>query len=97
MASVRLTEAAFADLERIGAFWAEQDRAAAEEVVLAIQEAVLLLARHPFIGRRLESGKRELVVSRGARGHVALYRHDQSKDAALVLRISHQREAGYPA
>lgn len=37
---------------------------------------------------------RELVISYGASGYVALYRVD-SPGLVRILRIRHQREAGY--
>jgi hypothetical protein len=38
---------------------------------------------------------RELVISRGRSGYVALYDYDVMTDTALVLAIRHQREGGY--
>ena len=60
-----------------------------------IEEAVTVLRRHPLIGRSVETGLRELVISRGRSGHVALYSFEQVYDAVLILAIRHQREAGY--
>jgi plasmid stabilization system protein ParE len=53
------------------------------------------LARHPFIGRQVEDGLRELVISQGKTGYVALYSVEAEYDAVLVLAIRHQREAGW--
>ncbi len=60
-----------------------------------IAEAVHILANHPFIGRPAENGLRELVISRGRSGYVALYSYEEPDDTVLVLAIRHQREAGY--
>lgn len=38
---------------------------------------------------------RELVVSFGDSGYVALYHHDPDADAVYVLAVRHQKEAGY--
>jgi plasmid stabilization system protein ParE len=38
---------------------------------------------------------RELVISRGRTGYVALYSLEEGQDAVLILTIRHQREAGY--
>jgi plasmid stabilization system protein ParE len=38
---------------------------------------------------------RELVISRGRTGYVALYSFEEDRDAVLILAIRHQREAGY--
>jgi plasmid stabilization system protein ParE len=53
------------------------------------------LERHPFIGRPCEEGLRELLISYGNSGYVALYSYEQRDDVVLVLAIHHQREAGY--
>jgi plasmid stabilization system protein ParE len=36
-----------------------------------------------------------LVISRGRSGYVAMYRYDAARDIVFVLRIRHQREAGF--
>jgi plasmid stabilization system protein ParE len=38
---------------------------------------------------------RELVISRGATGYLALYRFHAPTDTVRILRIRHQREGGY--
>jgi hypothetical protein len=40
-------------------------------------------------------GLRELLISYGKSGYVALYSYEQRQDVVLVLAIPHQREAGY--
>ncbi len=45
--------------------------------------------------RPAEADPRELVISRGKSGYLALYRYDGERDRVLVLAIRHQREAGY--
>lgn len=95
MATLSYSERALADLERLTDFLAETAPLAAAETVDLIAEAVSLLIRHPLIGRPVESGLRELVVSRGRTGYVALYSVEDDQDAVLVLAIRHQREAGY--
>lgn len=67
----------------------------AELAVDQICEAVLILKSHPMIGRPIEDGRRELIISRGRTGYVALYRFDEVKDLVLVLAVRHQRETGY--
>ena len=96
MAQVSYTEEALLDLERLFDFVAEQDLEAATRAVRHIREAVELLERHPVIGRPAEQGLRELVISYGKSGYVALYDFVESEDAVLVLAVRHQREAGYP-
>ncbi|MDD5297208.1 MAG: type II toxin-antitoxin system RelE/ParE family toxin [Rhodocyclaceae bacterium] len=95
MARLIYSERALLDLERLTDFLAERDPLAAAEAVDLIEEAVPLLRRHPLIGRPVEHELRELVISRGRTGYVALYSHEEEQDAILILAIRHQREAGY--
>jgi plasmid stabilization system protein ParE len=60
-----------------------------------IRSAVENLATHPMIGRRVEGDLRELVISYGATGYIALYRFDIQRDQVRVLALRHQREVGY--
>lgn len=90
-----LAEEAVNDLERLADFLLESlpDAAAATgEVILSALE---LLRDHPEIGRPADHGLRELVISRGRTGYLALYEYDARNDAVVVLRIRHQRESGY--
>ena len=86
MARLIYARQALEDLERLTDFLVESDPKAALDV----------LRRHPLIGRAAEAGLRELVISRGQTGYVALYSYELDEDAVLVLAIRHQREAGYP-
>ena len=89
------SEQAVADLVRLTDFLAETDPSAAAETVGLIEEAVEVLKRHPLIGRPVELGLRELIISRGRTGYVALYSFEADRDAVLILALRHQREAGY--
>ncbi len=95
MAKLIYSGRALADLQRLTDFLIEADPKAALETVGLIEEAVGLLARHPLIGRPVEHPLRELVISRGRTGYVALYSFEEDQDAVLILAIRHQREAGY--
>ena len=95
MAAVSYSPRASSDLIRLIDFLAESDPAAAAETADLITSAVDALERHPLIGRPVESGYSELVISRGSSGYSALYRYDEPRDGVLVLAIRHQREAGY--
>jgi addiction module RelE/StbE family toxin len=94
MARISYAGQALADLERISDFLSNGGGDAMEALDL-IDEAVAILARHPFIGRQVEEGLRELVISQGKTGYVALYSIEAEYDAVLVLAIRHQREAGW--
>jgi len=95
MASVTDAPRALADLERLCDFLAETDLRATAQTVDLIAAAVAVLQEHPLIGRRAEVDLRELVISRGQSGYIALYRYDGERDRVLVLAVRHQREAGY--
>ena len=90
-----LADEAVEDLERLADFLLETLPAAAAETGELILSALDLLATHPEIGRPVNHGFRELVISRGRTGYVALYEYDSRNDVAVVLRIRHQREWGY--
>ena len=95
MAEVTFASRALSDLERIFEFLAPDDPSVALDTVKAIRSGIGVLARHPFIGRSGARGRRELILSRGKSGYVALYRYDPGLDEVLVLAVRHQREAGY--
>lgn len=95
MARVIYAERAFSDLGRLTDFLLQAESAVALETVDLIIEAVQILENHPLIGRSVEQGLRELVISRGTSGHIALYSDESEQDTVLVLSVRHQREAGY--
>jgi plasmid stabilization system protein ParE len=74
--------------------WSENP-AAALAAGDAIQSAVEILAAHPLVGRRIEDDLRELVISFGATGYIALYRYVVQQDEVRLLTLRHQREIGY--
>lgn len=88
---------ALSDLERILEFNAERDPANALEHLEKIQSAILLLEAHPRIGRPISRGAalRELVISYGKTGYIALYEHSPMESMIRVVAVRHQREAGY--
>jgi plasmid stabilization system protein ParE len=96
LARLIYSERALGDLERLTDFLIDTDAAAAAETLVLVEEAVGVLIRHPLIGRPVESGLRELVISRGRTGYAALYSFEAAQDAVLILALRHQREAGYP-
>lgn len=96
MAQVVYAARAVADLERLFAFLADDAPEAAKDAVDAIQTAIDMLARHPLIGRIVGGELRELVISHGRTGYVALYRFVPARGQVRVLAIRHQRELDYP-
>ena len=95
MSIVRFSGRALGDLERIFDFLAEHDPSLASQAGAAIVEATSVLQHHPMIGRAVQGNLRELVISQGATGYVALYRFVRTVDRVDVLAIRHQREAGF--
>lgn len=95
MAQVIYAEEAFADFDRIIAHLLAHAPDSALRALEQIQSAVTVLESHPRIGRRVDRQRRELVISHGASGYLALYRHEVRINSVRILRIRHQREAGY--
>lgn len=62
----------------------------------AIRGAIGMLEHHPLIGRIVLGDLRELVISFGRSGYLALYRFLPARDEVRVLAIRHQRELDYP-
>jgi plasmid stabilization system protein ParE len=96
VAQVTYSANALANLERAFEFLARNDPASAAQAATAIREAVETLARHPLIGRPQTEGLRELVISYGRTGYVALYRFLPQRNEVRVLALRHQRELDYP-
>lgn len=95
MARIVYSDEALEDLNRIIEFLLARSPEVAGAALDQIQAAVLVLAVHPQIGRRVDAHRRELVISYGATGYLALYRYDARPDVVRILRLRHQREAGY--
>lgn len=95
MARLIYSSRSFNDLDRLTDFLIDTDPVAAGETVALITEAVTILRRHPLIGRPVEDNLRELVISRGKTGYIALYSYEAGHDTVLILAIRHQRESGF--
>ena len=94
MVKIVYAQQAVDDLFRLTDFLFKFNPSAALATVELIEEAIMLLQRHPLIGRLIDDVLRELVISRGKSGYVALYSYEQSKNTILILTVRHQREAG---
>jgi plasmid stabilization system protein ParE len=95
MNEVHYARRALDDIERLTDFLLSSDPAAALETADVIFEAINILARSPEIGRKVNAGNRELVISRGRTGYLALYHFLPNTQRVLVLALRHQRESGY--
>jgi toxin ParE1/3/4 len=58
-------------------------------------DAIQVLTHSPGMGRPIREGKRELVVGKGVRRSVVLYRYVAEIDAVFVLAARAQRESGF--
>jgi len=94
VAKVGYAPRALTDLERIIHFVLERDPEWIAPTVSRIREAVSVLEQHPLMGRPVEAELRELVISRGRTGYVALYRWLEEEEVAVVLALRPQREVG---
>lgn len=95
MAAVFFSARALDDLDRLFDFIAEHDPASAGRAAQRISEAIGILREHPLIGRPVRGDIRELVISSGRTGYVALYRLRDGIARVEILTVRHQREAGY--
>ena len=95
MAWLAWDEHALEDLIRLADFLAKEDPATVENTFDLIEGAIDVLAEHPLIGRRVSGELREVVISRGRTGYVALYQYYPASDRVIVRAIRHQREAGF--
>lgn len=91
----QLTPEAIADLECLTDFLLASTPEATLKTVDTILDGLHILASHPLVGRPLAHGLRELVISRGRTGYLALYSYDVQADVALVLAVRRQRENDY--
>lgn len=95
MARVAYTRGALQNLERLAEFLEREQAGAGLEALQIISSAINMLEQHPLVGRSVEHGMRELVISRGRSGYLALHRFDRGEDLVLILAVRHQREAGF--
>ena len=96
MTQVVYSPRARADLLRLADFLVAENPRWAKEALGLIIGAIRVLESHPLIGRPWpESIMRELVISRGRSGYLALYHYDSVADIVTIHAVRHQREAGF--
>lgn len=94
---IRYTRAARDDLLRLYGFLLEQDIEAAQRAMEVIEQSLELLQSFPFTCRKADSDNpflRELLVSFGTSGYVALY-EIEGDQIVTILAVRHQREDDY--
>ena len=95
MAKIVYAREALEDSDRIIDHLLETSPETAAATLARIRKAIEILEEHPLIGRKADEEMRELVILRGTSGYLALYRFDPAYGVVRILRIRHQREAGY--
>ncbi len=95
MSALRYDPGLLRDLQRVEQHLRDHDATDIPGRVSDILDALNLLVRHPMIGREAGGERRELVIGRGSRGYVALYRYDALDDEVVVLALRAQREMGF--
>ncbi len=94
---VRYTREAAEDLERLFDALLQYDWHAANRAMDAIEKATSILEDFPFTCRKTNADNpfmRELLVSFGSSGYVALYEIDDDETVS-ILAARHQREDDY--
>jgi plasmid stabilization system protein ParE len=95
MTRIELAPQVLDDFDR---FIAHMERLDVAEILRRIEEiiqAVEILRHSPRIGRPVRKGKRELLIGRGSRAYIALYRYVADIDTVFVLALRSQREKGF--
>lgn len=95
MATVVHSARSLEHVERTVEFLRKTSPDLAIDALAAIRSGADALATHPLLGRRVQGELRELVISYGRTGFVALYRFDVRRDEARILALRHQRELGF--
>jgi plasmid stabilization system protein ParE len=90
-----VSDQALEDVERLCDFLEQHLPFEAARTSELIADGLEILKDHPAVGRPIGHGLRELVISRGRTGYLALYAWDQDADVVSILALRHQREAGY--
>lgn len=97
MAQLIYAPKALEDLERMFVFLEVNNIEVARDAAIAIRSAVEMLSAHPLVGRIVEETRelRELVISYGRSGYLALYRYRPLYQEVRILSLRHQRERDY--
>lgn len=95
MSRIELASEINGDFDRILEHLYRHEVADASARIEQIVQGISILEHSPLIGRPARADMRELIIGRGSRGYVALYRYVPEIDTVFVLAIRSQREAGY--
>ncbi len=92
---VQVAESAWADLDVLLDFLQQQGDPGAADLVRFILDGLDVLTHQPGVGRPVGQGMRELILHRGHSGYLVKYRYMPHLASVRVLRLRHQRQAGY--
>jgi len=93
MVKIEYSQDAQEDIVRLALFLLTVSPDSASDLFDVMEDGVMILSRHPKVGRLVtESGLRELVISHGKSGYIALYKFDELTQSVLIVAIKHQRE-----
>lgn len=95
VARIEFHPSVYEDLQRVIAHLEQHEADHVPERLRELVSASDVLTDNPQIGRPTRGDLRELVIGRGPRGYVALYRYVAEIDTVFVLAIRAQRERGY--
>jgi len=95
VARIELAPEVLDDLDRFLDHMAQFDVADIPVRVQEILDSLDILSLSPLIGRPVRDGKRELIVGKGVRAYVALYRYLGEIDTVFILALRDQRESGF--
>ena len=95
MVRIELAPGVLDDIDRFIDHLEQHQIADVANRVEEILEAIQILSRSPLIGRPVAGGKRELIIGKGNRGYVALYRYLAGIETVFVLALRAQRESGF--
>lgn len=94
MPQIIYTENFIDDFDRVYEFLYEKNSLAAQKLALILEEKLTLLASIPeaftFLG-----DYRVYFLTFGSSGYAILYDYDETADSIVLLRIKHQKEAGF--
>ena len=94
MSQIIYTDEFISDFERLYTFLAESNPVAAQKLAALLEEKLDLLVTIPkafaFFGEF-----RLYLLRFGSSGYAILYDYDEDLDVIIVLRIKHQKEAGF--
>ncbi len=94
MPQIVYTEAFINDFERLFTFLNEKNPSAAQKLAALLEEKLEVLATIPkafvFFGEF-----RLYMLEFGSSGYAVLYDYDENADKIIMLRMKHQKEAGF--